>query len=1146
MKKGKKLLLLSAVIALLVVCFTFGASALAESGSLGGNITYTYDSATGEVVISGKGGMKDYLSSTSPLNSIDIKKVKIENGVTRIGDNLFRFCENLVSVEIPDSVTSIGGYAFYNCTKLESIATGNGVTLIGSYAFDNCTNLSKVTIGNSVKYINECAFYRCERVTEFILPDSVESIGYSAFGHCKGITSIKIPKNVTNLNVYAFYFCTNLKQFTVDENNEYYSHDEYGVLYNKDKTLLIQYPINSDETIYAVPEGVEYIQDYAFYNITNLKKVIIPEGVTSILEATFRYSYNLTEVILPNSITSIGEYAFGSCTSLKNIIIPEKVTSIGKGAFNYCTSLESIIIPNSVIDIGSWAFSYCESLESVEISKNLTYISLSMFQNCTSLKSIIIPEKITTISSQAFYACKNLENITIPKSMNIGGYLSFSGTNIKNVYITDIESWCNIEFGYPTATPLYNGGNLYIDGEPITEITIPYGITKIGDYQFYNCLNLENIIIPDSVTTIGYTAFGGCSNLKNIIIPNSVTTIYGSAFQKCTNLKTITIPSSIKRIIDWTFYECDNLTDVYFEGTEEQWKEMFIGKYNTSLTNANIHFIHTCQSDDEWTVISEPTAVSEGKKVKYCTICGGEISEKIPRLTIDWKSDENYGLVNFTVVDATTLKPIRNASLNISTETDESTVYKTDADGKVSAVLPVGKITISASAEGKNTRNLKLNVTHREYDAPLIGLSDKPLVEASIDVKTMTYDEIVNAGISVKDPSNYNVLKYTITFYYEGIPTEVTFYDNDGDKTYVEPDVEGGGYIIGKDDGQDVVVYPNERFYLIIKGEVFWLKQMLEIEMNVYNNSLTDTFEDVEATLIIPEGLSLAAMNEGEQTLVQKLDDVAEGGTTKCIWYVRCDEGGTYNIGVNLKGMLMPWEEDFEESFMTKNPIKVYDENALKLYVKAPTTVECGKSYDIVIGIENISDITLYNVTHTVKNIEQGVVRHYSGGIVVKEVYADEKLDTSVFDAEFKPGDKLEITVNTNILFESEIYEDCIYRLVDAIIDAEDVKTQLDSNFGIYTEHLFGAPTKLPATCTENGEITAVCERCGKKDTEIIPAHGHNYIDGECEHCGDNLTDDCTCNCHKGGIGGFIYKILRIFWKLFKTNQYCACGVAHY
>ena len=249
---------------------------------------------------------------------------------------------------------------------------------------------------------------------------------------------------------------------------------------------------------------------------------------------------------------------------------------------------------------------------------------------------------------------------------------------------------------------------------------------------------------------------------------------------------------------------------------------------------------------------------------------------------------------------------------------------------------------------------------------------------------------------------------------------------------------------------------------------------------------------------------------------------------------------------------------EFEESFMTQSPIKVYDENALKLYGKAPTTVECGKSYDIVIGIENISDTTLYNVTHTVKNIEQGVVRHYSGGVVVKEVYADEKLDTSVFDAEFKPGDKLEITVNTNILFESEIYEDCIYRLVDVIVDAEDIKTQLDNNFGIYTEHLFGLPTKFPATCTENGEIKAVCERCGKEDIEIIPATGHKDSDGDykCDNEGcdyefekpapSDPSADCSCKCHKTGFGAFIYKILRIFWKLFKTNKYCACGIAHY
>ena len=139
---------------------TFEAKALEETGRCGKNVSYTYDSSTGEVVISGIGAMYNYNVFSSPFFKGSIKSVVIEDGVTSIGDEAFYYCTGLTSITIPDSVTSIGEEAFYGCTGLTSITIPDSVTSIGENTFA-CTGLTNVSIGNNVKYIGDQAFSWC-------------------------------------------------------------------------------------------------------------------------------------------------------------------------------------------------------------------------------------------------------------------------------------------------------------------------------------------------------------------------------------------------------------------------------------------------------------------------------------------------------------------------------------------------------------------------------------------------------------------------------------------------------------------------------------------------------------------------------------------------------------------------------------------------------------------------------------------------------------------------------------------------------------------------------------------------------------------------------------------------------------------------
>ena len=190
----------------------------------------------------------------------------------------------------------------------------------------------------------------------------VTAIGDYAFRDCYNLASVTIPDSVTTIGDCAFYNCYRLTSIVVDINNSAYSNDSRGVLFNKNKTILIQYPEGNTGTSYTIPDIVTTIGDDAFVSCDSLTSVTIPDSVTTIGVAAFGYCTSLTSVTIPDSVTSIDTGAFEGCENLTNITIPDSVTTIGYYAFAYCDSLTSVTIPDSVTTIGDYAFYDCDSL----------------------------------------------------------------------------------------------------------------------------------------------------------------------------------------------------------------------------------------------------------------------------------------------------------------------------------------------------------------------------------------------------------------------------------------------------------------------------------------------------------------------------------------------------------------------------------------------------------------------------------------------------------------------------------------------------------------------------------------------------------------------------------------------------------------
>ena len=265
-------------------------------------------------------------------------------------------------------------------------------------------------------------------------------------------------------------------------------------------------------------------------------------------------------------MTEIDGDAFNFCDDLKSIKLPASLTSIGERAFNCCYALKRV----HIADVAAWC-----KVEFADVDSNPIAFTTELYLGEELLTDLVIPEGVEHIAAYAFtgnHGGHEFESVTIPRSLKSVGTEAFLYTTINNIHITDLVSWCMIDFTDAGSVPntYYYAPTVYINGEPTTELVIPDGITEIKDYAFYGMRGIRSVIFGDDVVSIGKQAFYQCRLER--LETCSVTTIGDEAFYECIILD-LHIGASLENI-GYRALACNNYWNISVDPNNEFFTEL--------------------------------------------------------------------------------------------------------------------------------------------------------------------------------------------------------------------------------------------------------------------------------------------------------------------------------------------------------------------------------------------------------------------------------------------------------------------------------------------------------------------------------------------------------------------------------------------
>ena len=434
------------------------------------------------------------------------------------------------------AVTGIG-----SCTDTVIIIpdyapSGLPVKEIGMQAFQNCTNIVEVIIPDAVGAILSEAFMNCTSLEKITLPSEYWDIQLRTFKNCTALRDVIIPNNVFRVGSEAFANCTSLETITIPASVTTYSKDAF-----KGCTIKNLYISSLDAWLNSKFNNSNSSPLYCAENLyLNNALVTTVEINQNIPFGAFMGYEKLTKVVLGNSVKSIGDSAFYGCSGLTEVVFGNKVETIGSSAFYNCTKLTAAQLPSSLKTLSNKAFYGCSALQTVTIASGLQSVGDYAFSGCIALRAIDFPVTVTYMGISCLEKCALLESITIP----------FVGV-----------STCSGQ--YEAFGSLF-GSTQYEGGEMITQIKGSIGTQA---YEYSYC-------IPMGLKQVKLLKHDEYSSTR--------------AFHNCKYIERITFGKGVTRVGSGSFTGCTALTDIYYEGTKEEWKNLRYSETFDTVENITI------------------------------------------------------------------------------------------------------------------------------------------------------------------------------------------------------------------------------------------------------------------------------------------------------------------------------------------------------------------------------------------------------------------------------------------------------------------------------------------------------------------------------------------------------------------------------
>lgn len=981
--------------------------------------------------------------------------------------------------------------------------------------------------GSMYDYNNDESPFYDSNIKNVVIEDGVVTIGRRAFSYCKNLTNITIPDDLIHISYDAFY------------NSGYFndsSNWENNVLYIGNHLIETKTSISGS---LKIKDGTKVIASCALNFCEYLTSVTIPNSVTTICDDAFWACKNLRSVVIPNSVTSIGDSAFGCCYNLTNVTIPNGVTEIKNGTFWICEKLKNIVIPKSVKSIGANAFGGCKELTDV------------YYKGSEQEWNSIDIDYVT--SGASYYADRNAHLKSAKKHYNY--------TPPQDSYFMVSSDTYSVDSLNRKETATYKVHLLDENSTflPIDDVTVQNNTTDIVSISTKKVseTELELTVEPIKDGEASISLFNGDGSVEQFFnfTVYSNTTTYRADQVPVTNEKLKTNFSRGDLTVDNFEYKFDENKGKYIATMDVYNSSGAIGVVAAYTQDGKISDIEQVDpyiplpgDFGEFLVYLGTGAVSYLKGESFNYRYAGD-SQKTPieievpedgylTVSCDVTSDNAafiYNLVSIGVDFAFKTAEVIDV---LGTDTDKLAKDTTKTLAKKVSEYFNEDSEWTAGAIKKLAKKLskQFNMAYLEEISVLsLEMLDEMYMNVGEDFSDVVLDVIID--LTKEEIKEFGVMAAAKKLVKDKVI-------GTAEKTLLKAAsimFDGGSYInllnsilgayrynVGT--GKTMVVFkPKGEDGFICKDTIKVTSDIITDEVLLHTYIIKDTQKEdafVRKTIYSDFNRGDGLRKEELSIDLNRIVEIHEIS----LWKNGQEVFDTFTATVEMN---LP-------SYIDRRTCSIYRVEKDGTYTKLDTKIEGNKiifetshfsEYILTGVIEDLQettpcDVHVYDEVRTEPSCtEEGSITYtcYCGDTYTETIEANGHTDSEWI-----------VDKDSTCSAEGSKHIECT--VCEEVLKTEAIAKLPHKYSSVITE----------ATCETGGYTTYTCT-CGDTYTgDKTSAKGHDYAEGVCKNCGDSKIDNCSCNCHKSGIMGIIWKILRFFYKLFKINPVCGCGVSHY